>query len=241
MVQYIRSVLFNIQMYVVMALMGVVFLPWALASPHGARFACRTYCRWVRWTARWMVGLRTEIRGEIPQGPTIVAAKHQSFLDILMIFGVLPKARFIMKRELIWAPILGQYALRLGCIPVNRGRRGAAVTQMVAAALSGDADAGQLVIYPQGTRVAPGDNRPYKVGTAALYDALDQPCVPAATNAGVFWPRHGILRRPGTAVVTFLPAIQPGQGKDAFLKTLAHEVETASNSLMAEAGFDAPD
>ncbi len=241
MVQWLRSLAFNAQMYAMMALMGVAFLPLALASARGARFACRTYCHWVRWTASWMIGLRTEIRGPVPQGPAIVAAKHQSFLDIILIFSVLPHPRFIMKRELVWAPILGQYALRLGCIPVNRGKGGAAVTKMVADALHGDADAGQLVIYPQGTRVAPGVDKPYKIGAAALYAALDQPCVPAATNAGLFWPRRGVLRKPGLAVVRFLPAIPPGRSKEAVLGDLRTQIEAASDALSAEAQHAAPD
>ena len=162
--QALRSLLFSAQMYAMMALMGLVFLPWALVSPQGARTACKLYCRWVRWTARWMVGLRTEVRGPVPQGEVLVAAKHQSFLDIMLIFGALPRAKFIMKRELMWAPVIGQYALRLGCVPVNRGRKSAAIKQMLADVARGAAEPGQLVIYPQGTRVAPGDARPYKAG-----------------------------------------------------------------------------
>ncbi|WP_255564156.1 1-acyl-sn-glycerol-3-phosphate acyltransferase [Mameliella sp. CS4] len=237
--RWVMSFLFVIQMYAMMAIMGIVFLPWALVSRHGARTACRTYCRWVRLTARLMVGLRTEVRGEVPQGEVLIASKHQSFLDIILIFGAVPAGKFIMKRELMWAPVIGQYALRIGCVPVERGKRGQAIARMVKDVARGAAVPGQLIIYPQGTRIAPGVKAPFKVGTAILYEQTGQPCVPAATNVGLFWPRTGIYRKPGLAVVEFLPVIQPGLEKYAFLQKLETEVETASNALMKEAGFDA--
>ncbi|KHQ55208.1 lysophospholipid acyltransferase family protein [Mameliella alba] len=237
--RWVMSFLFVIQMYAMMAIMGIVFLPWALVSRHGARTACRTYCRWVRLTARLMVGLRTEVRGEVPQGEVLIASKHQSFLDIILIFGAVPAGKFIMKRELMWAPVIGQYALRIGCVPVERGKRGQAIARMIKDVARGAAVPGQLIIYPQGTRIAPGVKAPFKVGTAILYEQTGQPCVPAATNVGLFWPRKGIYRKPGLAVVEFLPVIQPGLEKYAFLERLETEVETASNALMKEAGFDA--
>lgn len=236
--QYLRSLLFNIQMYVMMALMGLGFFPLALVSRGGARLACKSYCRWVRWTAGWMVGLKTEVRGPVPQGEVLVAAKHQSFLDIIMIYSALPSAKFIMKRELLWAPVLGQYARRIGCVPVARGKRGAAIKQMVADVAAGQADPGQLVIYPQGTRVAPNRYLPYKVGSHVLYAELGQPCVPVAANVGVFWPRHGVLRKPGVAVVEFLAPIAPGKDRRGFLAELEEVVERRSIALMQEAGYD---
>ncbi|ASP20790.1 1-acyl-sn-glycerol-3-phosphate acyltransferase [Antarctobacter heliothermus] len=237
--RWVMSFLFVVQMYGMMAIMGIVFLPWALISKQGARAACKTYCRWVRFTARWMVGLRTEVRGPIPRDEVLIAAKHQSFLDIILIFGAIPAGKFIMKRELMWAPVIGQYALRIGCVPVARGKRGQAIAKMLSDVDRGAADPGQLIIYPQGTRIAPGVKAPYKVGTALLYEQTGQPCVPAATNVGLFWPRKGIYRKSGLAVVEFLPRIEPGLGRDAFLARLQNEVETASNALMKEAGFDA--
>ena len=239
MIQWLRSLLFIAQMYVAMLIFAIVFFPWALISPAGAHAACHAYSRWVFRTLRWITGLHTEVRGTPPTGEVMIAAKHQSFLDIMLIYEAVPRGKFIMKRELIFAPLLGQYALRIGSVPVNRGKRGAAIAKMLADVKSGKQEGGQLIIYSQGTRVAPGVKAPYKVGTAALYEQLGQPCVPVATNVGVFWPRHGILRKPGLAVVEFLPEIAPGLPRDAFMARLEAEVETASDRLMAEAGFHA--
>jgi 1-acyl-sn-glycerol-3-phosphate acyltransferase len=108
---------------------------------------------------------------------------------------------------------------------------------MVADVKAGTAWPGQLIIYPQGTRVAAGATRPYKVGVGVLYSQLGQDCVPAATNVGVFWPRHGLLRKPGLAVVEFLPRIPAGLSVEEFMERIEPEVEGASNRLMAEAGF----
>ncbi|WP_349539214.1 lysophospholipid acyltransferase family protein [Sagittula sp. NFXS13] len=237
-VQWVRSVLFVFQMYLAMAVMGVLYFPWAMLSRRGARAACRHYCLWVRWTASWMVGLKTEIRGKVPTGEVLIASKHQSFLDIIMIFSVVPAGKFIMKRELLWTPILGQYALRIGCVPVERGKRGQAISRMLKDVKSGLVEPGQLIIYPQGTRVSPGVTKPYKVGAALLSEQTGQSCVPAATNVGLFWPRKGIWRKPGLAVVEFLPQIKPGLARETFMIRLETEVEAASDRLMQEAGYE---
>jgi len=237
-IQWLRSLIFTGQMYLMLVVIGLLWAPWAMFSRKGAMAGCHAYCVWVRWTARWMVGLRTEVRGTPPTDEVMVAAKHQSFLDILMIFGSIPAGKFVMKREILWTPVIGLYAMRIGCVAVNRGQRGKAIKKMAADVAKGAQEPGQLIIYSQGTRVAPGVKAPYKVGTGVLYDQLGQDCAPVATNVGVFWPRSGIYRKPGLAVVEFLPRIPAGMERDAFMARLESEVEGASNRLMLEAGFD---
>lgn len=238
--RWILSVIFIVQMYVAMAVIGLLFFPFAIFSREAAFMACKTYCRWVIFTARILCGIRSEVRGTVPSGEAVIAAKHQSFFDILLIFNAVPRGKFIMKRELMYAPVLGQYALRIGCVPVDRGKRGAAIAKMKSDVAKGAASPGQLIIYPQGTRVAPGVHRPYKVGTGLLYEQLAQPCVPVATNVGLFWPKRSLLRTPGLAVVEFLPQIDPGVPIPEFIRRLEREVESHSNRLMADAGFVVP-
>jgi 1-acyl-sn-glycerol-3-phosphate acyltransferase len=234
-IRWLLSLVFVVQMYLAMAVLAVVFAPFALLSRNAAFLACHSFCRWVIFTARLLCGLRSEVRGVPPTDEVVVAAKHQSFFDIILIFHAVPRGKFIMKRELMYAPFLGQYALRIGCVPVDRGKRGAAIAKMKADVARGAVSPGQLIIYPQGTRVPPGEKRPYKVGTGLLYDQLGQPCVPVATNVGLFWPKRGILRKPGLAVVEFLPVIAPGKPVAEFMALVEAEVETASDRLMAEA------
>ena len=237
-VQWVRSLVFMFVIYLWMLILGIVFLPYAIFAKTGALRACKTYARSTLWLAHWMVGIRSEVRGTPPTGEVVIGAKHQSFLDIIMIFNAIPHGKFIMKRELLWTPIIGMYARRLGCIPVNRGKKGAAVAKMVKDVAKEFTEPGQLVIYPQGTRVAPGAKKPYKVGTAVLYEGLGFPCVPVATNAGVFWPRTGLMRKPGLAIVDFLEPIGPGVEREEFLERLENAIETRSDALMQEVGFD---
>ena len=122
-------------------------------------------------------------------------------------------------------------------IAVDRGKRGKAITKMIEDVDAGRREPGQIVIYSQGTRVAPGAYIPYKVGTGVLYEQLGQPCVPVATNAGYFWPRRGLYRRPGVAVVEFLPPILTGLDRPTMMKQLEQTVEAASDALLYEAGW----
>jgi 1-acyl-sn-glycerol-3-phosphate acyltransferase len=236
-VQWLLSLFFVAQMYLAMPVMALWWTPLVLLNRDNAHRAVHAYCRWVRLTARLIVGLRSEVRGTPPAEECLIAAKHQSFFDIIIVVSTLPRPKFIMKKELVWAPILGWYALKIGCVPVDRGKRGQAIAQMKARVAAGADRPGQLVIYPQGTRVAPGATMPYKVGTGILYEQLGQPCHPVAVNVGVFWPKRGIHRRRGMAVVEFLPEIAPGLPVADFMAQVEAAIEPASNRLMAEAGF----
>ncbi|MCG3269337.1 1-acyl-sn-glycerol-3-phosphate acyltransferase [Yoonia sp. I 8.24] len=236
-IQWLRSLFFVGQIYVAMLVVGVLFLPAAIVSPRGAIAACHTYVRYVRWSASWMIGLKWEVRGTPPTDEVMVAPKHQSFMDVLAIYGAIPRGKFIMKAILKYAPIIGQFGLRIGCIPVNRGKRGVAIKKMLTDVQAGRALPGQLIIYPQGTRIAPGAQAKYKVGTGLLYRELDQPVVPVATNAGLYWPKRGIYRKPGVAIFEFLPRIEPGLEIPEFMALLEEQIETACDRLNAEAGF----
>lgn len=241
-IRWLLSLIFVAQMYLAMPVAAVLFAPWALVDRRGAFAGVHVYCAWVRWTARVLVGLRSEIRGTVPAGEVLIAAKHQSFFDIILIASAVPRPKFVMKKELVWAPLLGLYALRIGCIPVDRGKKGRAIAALKDAVAAGaDRVPGQLIIYPQGTRVAPGAKLPYKVGTGIIYQQLGQPCIPAATNVGVFWPKRGILRRPGCAVVEFMEAVPPGLSLSEVMATLEARIEDRSDQLMAEAGWTPPD
>ena len=238
---FLRSQLADLIMYVLMAIMGILFAPAAIYSRGGAYWAIKVYCRTVFWVLRILCGLKVEFRGEVPQGEVIVASKHMSFLDVMMHAYALPRVKFVMKRQLRYAPILGLYGMRIGSAPVARGKKGSAVRKLVRDVESDKENAGQLVIYPQGTRVLPGSDKPYKVGAGVLYTRMGQDCVPAATNTGVFWARRSPYRYPGTAVVEYLPMIERGLKLDEFMKRLEEVVETRSNALMREAGYAPPD
>src|SRR5690606_16222215 len=129
----------------------------------------------------------------------------------------------------------GWYTMRFRMIGVTRGARGRAIQSMLAAVRAELARAErQIIIFPEGTRRAPGAPPQYKTGVAALYDEFDLTCVPVAVNTGLFWPRRRFIRRPGTAVISFLPPIEPGLDRATFLAELERRIETETAALVAE-------
>ncbi len=149
-------------------------------------------------------------RKTCPRAPAIIASKHQSAWDT---FGLIPLTRdpaMIMKQELLSLPLYGWFSRKFEMIPVRRDLGPTALRQMAREAAKRAAQGRDIVIFPEGTRRPPGAPPAYKPGIVLLYEALGIPCVPVALNSGYFWPRHSIMRRPGTIVVEFLPAIPPG-------------------------------
>jgi len=221
-------------MYGLMGVLGILFLPAAIWSRAGAYWAIDVYLSLVFWGLRTFVGLKAEVRGTVPSGSVIVASKHQSFLDVLILVRALHHPKFVMKRSLMWVPILGIYALRIGSSPVTRGKGHASVDELMAEVEKRKSLDGPLVIYPQGSRIVPGVAAPYKVGAYHIYRSHNIPCVPAAVNTGHFWPRISLWRYPGTAVIQFLEPIVPGLEADDFLTALHDQIEPASDDLSAE-------
>lgn len=237
MIRMFRAILFIFLIYLWMAVLGILGAPFAIYSRDNTYRIMKLYCSGVFLIARLIVGIRVEIRGTPPTGGQIVVSKHQSFLDIMMIFRAVPRAKFIMKREILYTPIIGAYASRVGSAPVKRGAKGKAIKQMMQSIENDSADPGQLVIFPQGTRVPPGQQKKYKIGAGALYDGLHKPCIPAATNVGVFWPKNFLRIKSGLAVLEFLPEIPAGKPIEDFMTEIEDTIESHSNRLMAEAGF----
>lgn len=233
--QLIRSVIFQIWMYGLMMVMGILGLPLAIWSRAGTYWVIDKYLDLIFWSLRVLCGLTYEVRGTPPTGHAMVASKHQCFLDVLILVKSLPQPKFIFKRSLIYAPILGIYALRTGATTVSRGKGAESFQDMMARIAANRSEPGQFVIYPQGTRVLPGVKARYKEGAYAIYRTYDAPCTPAAVNTGLFWPRTGLIRRPGVAVVEFLDPIAPGKDREAFMEEIEQRIEAASDALSDEA------
>jgi len=234
----IGSALFVIWLYGLMAVMGLICLP-ALLGPRSWAKACfNLYLVLVFAGLRVLCGIRFEVRGRehIPQGPALVASKHQSMFETLAFWQILPDPAIILKKELKFLPVFGWYAMKLKNVAVDRSAGAKALRDMLKAARQRAGEGRQIVIFPQGTRVKPGAGESYKPGVAGLYSAMGVPCVPVALNSGLYWPGSGFVRNPGTILVEFLPAIEPGLSKGEFMATLEARIETASDALLAEAG-----
>lgn len=213
---FLRSLVFAICMW----LSVVVFAPLALLTfPLSLERRYRFISQWARfnlWLLRLICGLdyRVEGRDRIPKGPAIVFCKHQSAWETLALQQVLPHQIWLLKRELLWVPFFGWGLALLDPIAIDRkaGRR--AISHLVKEGKR-HLDAGRwVIIFPEGTRVAPGETGRYGIGGPALAEQAGYPVVPIAHNAGQFWPRRGFLKQPGTVRMVIGPTIDT-RGKSA--------------------------
>jgi 1-acyl-sn-glycerol-3-phosphate acyltransferase len=232
-----RSLLFNFLFYVTTTLYVVLGSPLLFAPRRWAMAALANHARFELWLLKTIVGTKLDVRGreKLPDGPCIVAAKHQSAWETFALIPLFRDPAYLMKRELFWIPFHGWFSHKFEMIPVDRDKGPAALRRMLREAKKRIADGREIIIFPEGTRRAPGAPPDYKTGIVLLYEALGVPCVPLALNSGVFWPRRSLERRPGTIVVEFLDPIPPGLPKHEFIKRLVDAVEIASARLLAEA------
>ncbi len=234
----LRSLLFNTVFYLNL----IVFLVggfWFMFTPRKwSMWALKQWARASLWWLKVIAGTRMEVRGRehIPRGPALLAGKHQSLWDIFALLPLLDDPALVLKKELTLIPLFGWFCLKFRMIAVDRSAGTSALKKMTADAKQAVAGGRQVMIFPEGTRSAPGAAPDYKPGAAALYMHMGVPCTPFALNSGLFWPRRRFIRRPGTIVVEFLPAIEPGLDRKTFSARLEHEIETATASLLREAG-----
>ena len=234
----LRSIVFQILFYCNLIAQMIVFSPvFFICSDATAWKIVKNWARSSLWLLRYVAGTRSWLTGQenIPEGPVIIASKHQSFWEIIALLPQISQPTFILKKELMAIPIFGQYAKRMKMIPVDRAKRGGAIASMQEGARQAIADGRQIVIFPEGTRAAPGSAPDYRQGVFRLYDALQVPVVPVALNSGLYWPRKAIIRKPGTIHAVFLPAIAPGLERAAFIESLRGQIEEATSDLLAEA------
>jgi 1-acyl-sn-glycerol-3-phosphate acyltransferase len=234
---WLRSLLFQIAFYLWTAALALPFLPLLLAPPLWMMRCGTFWSKGVLWLLRCCAGLDHEVLGRerLPQGPVLIAMKHQSAWDTFAVPVIFRDPAMVIKRELGWIPIYGWYALKAGMIPIDRAARASALKSMVAASAKALAEGRPVFIFPEGTRTPVGVRIPYQPGVVALYRQLGVPLVPVAVNSGVFWGRRRFLRRPGRITVEILPAIAPGGERHAVLVELERRIETATARLVTTA------
>jgi 1-acyl-sn-glycerol-3-phosphate acyltransferase len=230
----VRSLLFTFLFYVWSVFWVLLILPLLLTPRIWIVRSWRPWSRGVMLLLRVVCDIRVEFRGQqyLPARRALIAPKHQCMFDVFAQFSVLPDSCFVTKKELMWIPLFGWYAQKARMISVDRAGQSAALRKMVADAKNRFADERQLVIFPEGHRGEPGVAGDYKPGIAALYRELDVAVHPIATNAGVHWPAHGVLRRPGTIVYEYLEPIPAGLKRAEFMRILEERIETASLALL---------
>jgi len=240
---FLRSALFQIAFYVSFIVQMIIFSPIYFFLPRKTAYKIpKNWARLNLWLAKTIIPLTYEIEGRenLPEHGYIIAAKHESFWDVIALIPILDDPVYILKRELLWIPLFGWYAAKQDMIPINRSEKSRAIPKMLERAREELARERQLIIYPEGTRKIPGDEPDYKYGIARLYGDLKVPVVPVVVHAGLFWPRHGFLRQPGHVRIRIMPPIQPGRSSTTFFKNLVTEMEAESDRLLVQTVAENP-
>lgn len=232
-----RSIVFNVAFYSTFAALMVLGLP---ALPMKRRVSLVVVRLWARVSVRLLhliCGTRVEFRNLhlLPKGASILAVKHQSFLETFALITVLDDFTYILKKELTAMPFFGWYLKATEQVALDRAKRGGALARLKRSVAEKLRAGRQVVIFPEGTRRPVGAPAEYKVGVAVLCADAGVPCTPVALNTGVFWPRRSFIRRPGTVVIEFLPPIATGLAKRDFMAALEASIEPATDALVAEA------
>lgn len=235
----LRSLLFLIVFYVNTAVILIGGSPLLLGPRRWAMAGLRFHAITSLWWLKVICGTRLEVRGRdnLPAGAALVASKHQSAWDTFGLVPLLHDPAIVMKEELLNLPLYGWFSRKFGMIPIKRESGPSALRLMAREAAQRIADGRHVLVFPEGTRRAPGAPPAYQPGVALLYGELGVPCVPVALNSGLFWPRRSILRKPGTIVVEFQEPIPPGLPRREFMNVLEQRIETATARL---AGFPPP-
>lgn len=231
---WLRSLVFNLALYGVTAIMCFLLL-WTLILPRNVFIGIvHLWLYLVATIEKYVGGITYKVIGRenIPQGACIIAAKHQSAWETFKLHLLFHDPAIVLKKELLHIPIWGWYLRRSGMIPIDRGGKMKALSGMMKAAHKA-ADAGRkIVIFPQGTRIKPGEQKSYKSGVAALYQELNLLVVPMALNSGLLWPKNSFIKKPGVITIEFLPPIKPGLERHAFMDRLKDELESATDRLI---------
>jgi len=232
----LRSILFNAAFYLTLAIYLIIALPTLLMPRHALFIFVRSWARTNLRLLKITCGISVEWRGleKIPQGPLIVAAKHQSLWETFALIPLFADPTFIVKRELMWIPVFGWYVWKADMIPIDRRRASQAIVTMTQRARSEAARGRQIIIFPEGTRRAAGAPPAYKHGVSRLYAATGAPCLPIALNSGLVWPRRSFRRYPGVVRVEILDPIPPGLDPKRFFDRLRNDIETATARLLAQ-------
>lgn len=230
----VRSAVFNALFFGVTAfgvLGGLALLPFP------RRFIRRYVQGWAKlmlWLLRIVCGIRLRVTGaeNLPTGPAVIAAKHQSAYDTIVWLALLPDPVYVLKQELLRIPVWGTLARKYGAVAVDRAGGAGALKRMVKEASAAAAEGSQIIIFPEGTRTAPGQRVPYQPGVVALGAAVGRPIIPAATDSGMFWGRRAFAKRPGTLTVAVLPPLPMGLPRAQLLARMEDVIETESERLL---------
>ncbi|MDX8409829.1 MAG: lysophospholipid acyltransferase family protein [Mariprofundales bacterium] len=232
----LRSTLFNLLFF---GLTPIFSLLLVLVRPlgRGASWSiARAWSRSILALARWICGIRVVIEGQqhFPTTPCVVMSKHQSALETIAMPLLVPPYVWILKRILLYIPLFGWALWAVDAIAINRSNPRQALKQMLNAGMDRLRDR-WVVIFPEGTRSAPGEQHPYHAGGVILAKKAGVALLPLALNSGHCWPKRGFLKHPGTVTFRFLPLIDADTvattPRDALMRQIEQQIESECTAL----------
>ncbi len=236
--QFFTSLLFAAFISLWSAAIPIFFLPFCLIfnSSKIADFGAKIWAIVLLWALKKLCHIDFKVFGKsnIPKAPCIIACKHQSMWETVIMHLILHRPVYLYKQELRKVPFYGWFLLKMSGVAVDRKGGMKSLKKVIAHSKKYLGQGQTIVIFPQGTRVPCGESiekYPYQAGITALYNGCEVDVIPAALNSGFFWPKNSLLKKPGTITIEFLPAIKPGKSKAEFNSELVTVIESACDRL----------
>jgi 1-acyl-sn-glycerol-3-phosphate acyltransferase len=233
---WLRSFVFNALFMTITALAAIIAMVLLPFHSRVMRFFIRYWARLIIWVLRLVCGIRVEVTGleHIAPGAAIIASKHQSAFDTFVWPALLDHPSYVLKRELLNLPFWGRAARHTGAVAVDRDGGGAALRALVRDGKRVLDEGRPLVIFPEGTRSAPGERLPYQPGVAALVIGSGAPCYPVATNSGRHWGRRAFHKTPGVIAISILPPLPAGLARKPLMAALEAQIEAETARLLKD-------
>lgn len=231
-----RSFIFNCLFWAISAVFALLcyalsWLPWRRPLVLGMI----GYARSIRFVMHAVMGIRIEVRGEVPRGQAvIIAAKHQSYADGPLMLAITGDINFVIGNGIEKFPLINRIVREAGATMVNSQGNTAAIGALEAAIERSHGENRPVLIYPEGGLAAVGETKRYRKGVYKLYQTLDRPVVPVATNLGLRWQQEDWRKSPGIAVIEFLDTLPAGLPQANFMQDLQTRIETRTRELEAE-------
>lgn len=218
----LRSIAYNLWFVLATIGFGLAGIAVRLLAPDRALGFARYWVRALLGGARVICGIHPVVSGleNLPDGPALIASQHQSAYDTLVWVTLVPRPAYVFKKELTRIPLFGPMLRPAGQIPLDRSGSVAAVRALLKEADRAASAGRQIIIFPEGTRVAPGEEAPLRAGVAALAARTRLPVIPVATDSGLRWGRRAFFKRPGPIHIAIGRPLPPGLRSDALLAAL---------------------
>lgn len=215
-----RSALFLIYAVISSIIIFALFFWTLFLGKRGIFFGVYLWSRNIILAAHYILGIQYEIKGNIPPYPAVYASMHQSAWETAFLQTVIKRPVFVLKRELLWIPFFNLFMFSAGYVGVNRKKGAGALKNMVRGVEKAIRKGNSIIIFPEGTRVKPGDVADIKPGVVAVYTMSDVTVIPVSLDSGYLWPRNSFRKKPGKITIIFNTPIHKGLKKEEFISEL---------------------